>query len=138
VDEIEKMRARLDAADSTAATLTQAWDAFDLIRAITRRYEDRAGAAFAAYALAAASAVRDRNLLTASPSIPPSRTTPAGDSLGEPADAGKAADALADLASLLSARLMSVAQVATHASDREACELAAVQADSICALLIGE
>jgi cell division septum initiation protein DivIVA len=134
--EIDDMRTRLETASSMTDTLAQAWDAFDLIRQTARQYEHQAGEWFAAYAMAAASAVHGRNLLTTMPPIPLTRATPATSDPEQPGDAETAADALADLAFLLSSRLKAAARHASHASGREICERAAAQADAIASLLV--
>ena len=132
--EIDDMRTRLDAATGAAETLAQAMDAFDLIRQMARQYEHHAGDWFAAYAMAAASAVQGRNVLGTAPSIPLSHAAAAAASPEWLADADAAADALAELATLLSSRLKSVA-VEVSPGEREICTLAAEQADAIHALL---
>jgi len=138
MNEIKDMHERLESAVGITGILAHSWAAFDLIRVILRRYQDRAGEVFAAYTMAAAAAVRGRNLLTAAPSIPLGHTATTNGAPSQSADAAEIADSLASLASLLSSRLMSAALVATHAGDRDACQQAAAEADSINTLLTGE
>lgn len=146
---IECTRLLLEGADGIAATLAEAWDAFDLIRAVCRQNEQHSKD-FAAYAMAAASAVRGRNLLTAAPSITQhSGTTPGCASSAvasaatvadqsEPGGPADAAESLASLASLLASRLIASALAADDAADRQACTAAAAEAGSICSLLDSE
>jgi hypothetical protein len=134
--DIKDMHERLETATGITGILAQSWAACDLIRATLRRYQDRAGDAFAAYTMAAAAAVRARNLLAAAPSIPPGHTGATNGSPSQSADAAEIADMLANLASLLSNRLISAAQLAVQAADRDACQQAAAEAESINALLI--
>lgn len=146
---IEHMRRRLEAADGVAATLAEAWDAFDLIRAVARQHEQQ-DPDFAAYTMAATSAVRGRNLLSTAPSIPrqpstsprrePSAVADPAAAVGALGASGYAdiADSLASLASLLSSRLIASALAGDDAVDRQACTTAAAEAESIRALLDGE
>ncbi len=146
---IEHVRLRLEAAEGVAATLAQAWDAFDLIRGVSRQQEQQSGD-FAAYAMAAASAVRGRNLLTSTPSIlghvsaspgcEPSSITISGTvtDLAGASGLTEPADSLASLASLLASRLIATALAADDAADRQACTAAATEAGSICSLLDSE
>jgi hypothetical protein len=149
VNPIERMLLRLDGADGVAATLTQAWDVFDLIRAVSRQNEQHSGDG-AAYTMAAAAAVRGRNLLTMAPSIPrhprassrhlQSAVADPAAATGHPGASGPddTADTLATLASLLASRLIASALAADDAADRRACTAAAAEAGSICSLLDGE
>jgi hypothetical protein len=145
---VDRVRLHLEAADGVAATLAEAWDVFDFIRVVSRQHEQ--GKDFAAYAMAAASAVRGRNLLTSAPSIPghsspssrrQSRAAHVSPAVAQRAGASGFADAagsLASLASLLASRLIASALAADDAADRQACTGAAAEANSICSLLDGE
>jgi hypothetical protein len=63
------MTARLRGTDGVAATLAAGFDAFEVIRAAARDCEDRASELFAAFMMAAGSAVEGRNALAAAPSL---------------------------------------------------------------------
>ena len=143
---IQHVRLRLEAAAGVAATLAQAWDAFDLIRGMSRQQEQQSED-FAAYAMAAASAVRGRNLLSSAPSIlshlsaspgcEPSSITTSSMVAGRAGASGltEPADSLASLASLLASKLIASALAADDAADRQACTQAAAEAESIRALV---
>ena len=145
---IEHVRLRLEAVEGVAATLVQAWDAFDLIRGMSRQQEQQS-ADFAAYAMAAASAARGRNLLTRAPSIlrhvsaspgfePNSITTSSTvTDRARASEPTEPADSLASLASLLASRLVAIALATDDTAGRQACTVAAAEAGAICSLLDG-
>jgi hypothetical protein len=139
VPDLDEVERRLAAARSTTDTLAAAWDAFDHIRATARRCEPHAGDSFAAFAMAAATAVQARNLLSAAPSMPPGpATTPHRPEQEQPADAETAADDLAAFAAAFSECLTRAARQAQDIQDRQVCELAAAHATAIHALLTPE
>jgi hypothetical protein len=136
VPDLSDLERRLSASCSTADILAAAWDAFEQIRATARLCEPDAGDAFAAFAMAAATAVQARNLLSAAPSMPPGPgTRPPDPGLRQPVGADDAADGLAAFAATLSTTLTSAARRACDIQDRQACELAAAHATAIHALL---
>jgi hypothetical protein len=136
VDELDAITARV--ADSTGIPelLDTGFDAFEAIRYVSRACEGQAPGLFAAFMLAAGTAVEGRNALTDAPSIPPSR----GGLVLEPAviaadDVDDVADALAQLASRLAQRLAEAAMQADLAGDRSACQQASRSATDIHELL---
>ncbi|HLI78017.1 MAG TPA: hypothetical protein VKV02_13815 [Acidobacteriaceae bacterium] len=133
--DINDMRDWLESTEHIAALLSVAWEAFDLIRTVCRQHETACGTDFAAYAMAAAAAVRGRNIIAAAPSIPPRRINLAQAGLAKKADTGQVADALAVLAAALSGRLTSTVMTTASRADEQAGEQAATQAESIRALL---
>ena len=137
VQAIDAMRARVDQADGLAGALAVGWDAFELIREAALLGADRAGGLFAAFVLASAAAANGRDVVGFAPSLPPGQAAATDD----PGDAVAAehveplADALAGLASALSARLLAAAGLAAAGADRAACRDAAREADTVRALL---
>src|SRR6266516_4730564 len=122
---IDAMAARIDRAAGLAGALVAGWDAFELIRAAEQagglRGADRADGLFAAFMLASAAAANGRDVVGFAPSLPPDQVLGTGD----PGDAavggvGLLADALAELASALRARLLAAAGSASGGADRAA------------------
>ncbi|SRR6266508_4910142 len=135
VQAIAAMRARVDDADGLEGTLAASWDAFELIRMVALRRTERADGSFAAFMLASASAANGRDVVGFAPSLPlgqAAKTDPGEAELGE---VDLLADALAGLASALSARLLAAARLAAHGADRAACRDGAREADNVHALL---
>ena len=132
---IDAMRARLDGAGSLAASLATGWDAFELLRVVTDGCADGADGLFAAFMTASASAANGRDLVGWAPSLLPGRAAGIGPRDEVLHDPDEVADALAMLASALSARLTSAASRAADTGDRSACEHAADEACRIRALL---
>src|SRR6266536_1235424 len=133
---IDAMAARIDRADGLAGALVAGWDAFELIRAAGLRAAERAGGLFAAFMLASAAAANGRDVVGFAPSLPPDQALGTGD----PGDAavggvGLLADALAELASALRARLLAAAGLASGGADRAACRDAAREAENVRAML---
>jgi hypothetical protein len=118
-------------ADSTTipGLLDATFDAFEVIRQVARACESRVPELFAAFMVAATTAVESRNALNDAPSLPPARGGPVPSPTVSPtADVGHVADRLAALAALLARRLTEAAARADLAGDEDACECAAQSA----------
>jgi hypothetical protein len=72
VHDVEAIAARLRDARSLPELLAASFDAFEAIRVLARRSEDRAPSLFAAFITAAAAAVTGREAITMSPPLSPS------------------------------------------------------------------
>lgn len=135
--QIELARQRLLGANSMPSLLLAAWDAFELVMAAAAAAAGQSADMYPALTLARGSAVSGRNAIAFAPSMPDSHAAPPG---GPPADANdvnEVADAVAGLASALSARLHGAAGLAADAGDRAACQDAARHAEQISRLLAG-
>jgi hypothetical protein len=122
-------------ADSVPGVLTAGWDAFELLRAGSAASADRCAGLYPAFTFARGSAVSGRNAIAFAPSMPGDHAALVGGLEPEARQVHEVADALAGLASALSARLRDAARRAGHPDDRAACEEAARHADHICELL---
>jgi hypothetical protein len=126
VHDVEAIAARLRDARSLPELLAASSDAFEAIRVLARRSEDRAPSLFAAFMTAADAAVDGREAITVAPSLSPS---PGGmlATSSPAADAGMdmITDALAALGALLGERLTDAADRAVMPGDRAACQAAA-------------
>lgn len=132
-------RDRLERADSLAAVLDAAYDAFGSMLSAIRALEDPATALFIPLVMAASSAAEGRNALCFAPALP-SRPLPVAPTREEPADATSVqafATSLAALSELLAARLTDAARDASGRGDQVACRDAARSARDIHALLSG-
>jgi hypothetical protein len=135
VKQIELAVQRLLTADSVPAMLSAGWEAFELLRAGASASADRSADLYPAFTFARGSAVSGRNVIAFASSMPGDYAAPVEAPESEASDVHEVADAMAGLASALSARLRDAARVADHADDRAACEEAARHADHICELL---
>ena len=136
---IPVVRDRLERADSLAAILDAAYDAFGSMLAAIRAREDPATALFIPLVMAAASAAEGRNALAFASALP-SRPLPVAPTRDEPTDAISVqvvAASLAALSELLAARLTDAARDAPRQGDQAACRDAARSAREIHALLTG-
>jgi hypothetical protein len=136
--DIAVVRRRVEDAGSLAAVLDAAYDAFEATMAAIRGHEDRVGSSFAAIAFAAAAAADGRDTVASAPSLPrpPIRDADAGaEAAGAAPEIGELGAALADLAGVVGVRLTEAAAAAASAEDRAACQMAALQAEEIRALL---
>src|SRR5258708_3609267 len=122
-------------ADSLHDLLSAGWDAFELVTAVTGVSADRSADMYPAFTFARGEAVSGRNAIAFAPSMPGGHTAPPGDPAPIAGELDEIADAVAVLASTLSACLRGAAGLATDAGDRVACENAARHADQICQLL---
>ena len=120
------VEARLRQASNLPEILAASFDAFEVIRLLARRSEDRVVGLFAAFMSAADAAVDGREAVTTARSlpVPDVSTTAPGESAAQ-ADLGEVIDALAALGGLLDDRLTRAAVTAAEPADRAACEDAA-------------
>lgn len=134
MDQIGRVRQHLDAAVGVAAVLSAGWEVFEFVRAVAAACAGRSPDMYPAFTFAKGAAVSGRNAVAFAPSmpagyaVPPAVTPPAG-------DVYEIADAVAVLASALSARLREAAGLAASAGDRAACEDASLDAGQIGKLL---
>jgi hypothetical protein len=133
--QIELAVQRLLSANSVPDMLSAGWEAFELLRAGSAVYADRSADLYPALTFARGSAVSGRNAIAFASSMPGDYAAPVEAPESEASDVREIADAMAGLASALSARLRDTARVADQAGDRAACEDAAGHADHICELL---
>jgi hypothetical protein len=125
MSELRAVTARVAGSATISGLLEASFDAFEVIREVARACEDRVPELFAAFMVAAGTAVEGRNALNDAPSLPPARSDPSLPPIvNRTADAEHIADELADLAALLAQRLPEAAARAGIAGDREACERA--------------
>ena len=115
--------------------LSAGWKAFELVRAVTGVSADQSADMYPAFTFARGEAVSGRNAIAFAPSMPGGHAAPPGDPVLIAGDVDEIADAVAVLASTLSACLRDAAARASDAGDRAACENAARHADQICQLL---
>jgi len=134
VKQMELVRQRILSADGVPGVLSAGWETFELVMAVTAVSADRSADMYPAFTFARGSAVSGRNAIAFAPSMPASYA-PSGTAEPVTGDAYQVADAVAALASALSARLRDAAGRAADADDRAACENAAGHADQISKLL---
>ena len=130
-------RDRVEQADSLAALLDAAHDAFEDMLLVIRAHEDPEDGMFIPLVMAAASAADGRDAIAFAPSLPPHRLHPAtaGERPHEPGPTRAIASKLAALSELLARRLTEAARSAPISADRSACTDAARSARDIQALL---
>jgi hypothetical protein len=131
VNDLAAVAARLRDSRTIAELLDAAFDAFEFIRLVARACEDRVPELFAAFMLAAGTAVEGRNAINNALGASP----PSGAAVNPAADTSRVADQLAALACLLSHRLSQAASEADGRGDRAACNNAARAAMQIYQLL---
>jgi len=134
VNQIELARHRLLGADGVPGLLSAGWEIFELVIAVAAASADQSADMYPAFTFARGSAVSGRNAIAFAPSMP-ACYAPSGTPGPVTGDVYQVADAVAGLASALSARLQDAAGHATDAGDCAACELAAGHADQISELL---
>lgn len=132
---IEPIRQRLLDADGVPGVLAAGWEAFEFVRSVAGAGADQAAGMFPAFTFARGAAVSGRNAIAFAPSMPAGQATLLERPAPPAADVYEVADGLAELASVLSARLREAAELAADAGDRAACENAARDADRISELL---
>jgi hypothetical protein len=115
--------------------LDAGFDAFEAIRITARACQDQVPGLFAAFMTAADVAVDGREALITAPSLPRRRGTLCGGGASAEANAGQAADVLAELAAVLRERLAAAAEQANLPGDQVACRDAASAAARICQLM---
>jgi len=126
MDDLDLTRARVVDSTTVRGLLDAGFDAFEVIRQVARACEEWVPELFAAFMVAATTAVEGRNALNDAPSLPPARGGPKpSPAVSLPADVGHLADQLAALAALLAQRLTDAAARADLTGDRDACEYAA-------------
>ena len=132
--QIELAREHLLGAVGVPAVLSAGWETFELVIAVAAASADQSADMYPAFTFARGSAISGRNALAFAPSMP-TGYAPSGSP--EPVTGGvyQVADAVAELASALSARLRDAASRAADADDQAACENAAGHADQISKLL---
>ena len=116
--------------------LAASFDAFEVIRLLARRSEDRVAGLFAAFMCTADAAVDGREAVTVAPSLPAPDTSTAAP--GEPtasADLDLVIESLTTLGALLDDRLTRVGPTAADLGDRAACQGGAAAARRICWLM---
>jgi hypothetical protein len=126
MNEVALIKERLREASSLPELLAVSFDAFEMIRLLARRSQDRVPGLFAAFMWTADAAVDGREAVTIAASFPvPDASTTAPGEPAANADLGHVIDALAALGRLLDARLTRAAVTAAEPGDRAACEDAA-------------
>jgi hypothetical protein len=135
VNQIEQMQQHLRAADGMRAVLSAGWEVFELVRAVAAACADQSADMYPAFTFARGAAVSGRNAIAFAPSMPAGYTAPSGMTMTVASDVYEVADAVAGLASDLSARLRETAGLAADSGDRTACGDAAVDAEQISTLL---
>ena len=134
---IATTRDRVEQAQSLAAVLDAAHDAFESMLSVIRAHEDPDDGMFIPLVMAAASAADGRNAIVFAPSLPPRRLhqRTAEEQIHEPGPVQAIASRLAALSELLATRLTEVVRSASDPGDRTACTDAARSARDIQALL---
>lgn len=135
MNQIELARQHVLDADSMPSLLAAGWAAFEVVMAVAGATADQSADMYPALTLARGMAAGGRNAVAFAPSMPVSYTPPPGNPAPGTDDVDEVADALAELASDLGARLRGAAGLAADARDRTACEEAADYAQQICSLL---
>jgi len=135
VKEVDLARQRLLGADDVPGLLSAGWDAFEVVIAVAAASADKSAGLYPAFTFARGSAVSGRNAIAFAPSMPTCYAAPPAIPAPVTGDVHGVADALAGLASTLSARLQEAAGRADNAGDRGACQDAAGHADQISKLL---
>jgi hypothetical protein len=140
MNDLAVARARLEQASDLPGILDAAYEAFEGMLPLIHGQQDRAGAGFAAFVMAAASVANGRDAVASAPSLPPAapgRTAWASGGRVTGITEEDAAAVLAVLSQLLASRLVDAAAWAADAADRAACAVAARHAGAIWSLLAG-
>lgn len=135
MDQIELMHQHLRDADGIPALLSAGWEVFELVTALVTACAERSADMYPAFTFTRGAAVSGRNALAFAPSMPAGYAARSGTPKSVTGDVDEVADAVARLASALSARLREAAVRASEAGDRDACENAALDAGQITSLL---
>jgi hypothetical protein len=134
--ELADVEVRLRQASDLPEILAASFDAFEVIRLLARRSEDRVAGLFAAFMCTADAAVDGREAVTIAPALPePDASTVAP---GEPtasADLDLVFESLTTLGVLLDERLRGADATAADLGDRAACQGGAAAARRICWLM---
>jgi hypothetical protein len=133
---LEAVATRIRGSTTVAESLDAGFAAFEAIRVVVRGCEDRVPELFAAFMVAAGTAVEGRNALNDAPSLLPARTVPPSPPvMSEAPNVGQVADEVAALAALLAERLRTAGAEAAVPGDRVACHRAACAATEICRVM---
>ncbi len=135
--QIELTERQLREADSVVDVLAAGRDVFELVGVLAASSAEKAADLYPAFMFARGAAVEGRNAIVLAPSMPAGGPASFGSPELSTGDVDEVADALARLASVLSARLREAALLAADDGDRIACEDAAGEADRIGELLAG-
>lgn len=135
MNQIEQMQQRLQAVDGVPAVLSASWEAFELVQAVAAACADQSPDMYSAFTFARGAAVSGRNAIAFAPSAPAGSAAQSGGTMPAAGDLYEVADAVARLASALSARLREAAGLAADAGDRTVCDDAARDAEQISTLL---
>jgi hypothetical protein len=137
VNRIERIEQQLASAHDIADVLAAGWESFEFVRVLASVCADQAADMYPAFMFAQGSAVSGRNAIAFAPSMPADRAVLLESPALSAGNVDEVADALAGLASALSARLREAAGRADDDGDRVACEQAARDAERISELLAG-
>ena len=135
MDQIKVIRQHLTDAKGVSGVLSAGWRAFEFVRAVTGASAGQAADMYPAFTFARGAAVSGRNAVACAPSLPADCAPYPGISRPAVTNVHEVADAVAELASVLSGRLREAARIAAEAGDRVACESAASDAEQISRLL---
>ncbi len=135
MNQIEVIQQHLIDADGLSGVLSAGWQVFELVRAVTGASAGQAADMYPAFTFARGAAVSGRNAIAFAPSLPADRAPWPGTPAPVTGDVHEVADAVAELASVLSRRLREAAGLAADPGDRVACENAASDAERISRLL---
>ena len=127
---------RLRQASDLPEILAASFDAFEVVRLLARRSEDRVAGLFAAFMCTADAAVDGREAVTIAPSLPVLNASTVAP--GEPtasADLDLVIESLTTLGALLDDRLTGAGATAADLGDRVACQGGAAAARRICRLM---
>jgi hypothetical protein len=140
VNESAEIEARLRQAPDLPEILAASFDAFEVVRLLARRSQDRVAGLFAAFMCTADAAVDGREAVTIAPSLPaPGPAASVAAALArEPvasADLDAVIETLAALGALLEDRLTRAAATAGDPEDCTSCQDGAAAARRICRLM---
>ena len=135
MDQIKRVRQHLIDADGVSGVLFASWQVFELVRAVTGANAGQASDMYPAFTFARGAAVSGRNAISFAPSLPADRALWPDTPAPVTGDVYEVADAVAELASVLSGRLRETAGLAADPGDRVACDNAASDAERISRLL---
>ncbi len=136
MDQSSVARQELEQATGLEQVLTASLEAFGLLAAACLHGQDDDRGLFAAYTFAATAATEARIAIATAPSLPDPDPAETSHAQSVPPDLNETvADALADLAQLLHARLSAAVGQARDGDDQAACAAAAQQAHLISKLL---
>jgi hypothetical protein len=138
VDQIKVIRQHVIDAEGVPGVLSASWGAFEVMRLVTRASANHAADMYAAFTFARGAAVAGQNAVAFAPSLPADCVPYPGVPGTITRDVYEVADAVAELASILSRRLREAAAISADADDWAACGNAASNAEQISKLLAGD